>query len=370
MGVLAGIGGCTVGPVSYLGKTCTTACPEGLVCLAGVCASEPSGEGDGGATEGGGATAGCDADVRTAQQNCGWCGHDCRGLACSNGVCDGEQQIRASVQSMVIDHGTLFYASDSAIYAYAIATAGGSSVKLAPVENAAYAVSAHAPQLVWCDADGTVNLMRQDGGPVTRLAFNQGCRCSAVNSTHVYWWAQANQMPYRIPIDADAGSAEPFFPLPSAPAEGCVRATEQLAVVAIDRVLVYHDLTSQGAAELTPRGPIEAPLIALTQGDAYFVTTDDGGVAHVYHSVARSNTAALIATSTGPISALVADDSGVFWDEPDGYVHGCADSRCTTGERRYAKAANAGALAVDDTWIYVAVSDPSPGGATVFRYAR
>ncbi len=346
---------CVTPPLSYVGKTCTTTCPEALVCQQGFCRA-PS---DAAVEEP------CTADLVNDQGNCGWCRHDCRGLGCQGGVCGGGELFQAAVQSMVVGGGSLFYASDSAVYAHSLTQGGGSSVTLSNFDNAAFAVSVHPPDLVWCNAEGRVKRALLDGGSLRTVATDTGCRCSAVNSTHAYWWAQADRRPYRAPVDG--GPAEQFFPFTNASSEGCVRANDQRVATSIDSAVAVRDLRSGDAVQITARGPIAPSLLALTSTDVFFVTGEDAG--QVLNRSQGLSGIARILVKQPSIVALAADDQGVFWNGADGYVYGCADPSCPAGARRYAHVVGVTHLAVDATWLYVA-AHPAGAPAKVLRYAR
>jgi hypothetical protein len=60
------------------------------------------------------ASAGCDADLQTNATNCGACGHDCKGAACTNGLCAPSSVVTYApgVRSVATNSTRLYFTSD------------------------------------------------------------------------------------------------------------------------------------------------------------------------------------------------------------------------------------------------------------------
>jgi hypothetical protein len=271
-------------------------------------------------------------------------------------VCGGDPQVDSQsgpagpLVALTIENGILYFSADAAIWAYVIAT--GNISDLRNGEGGSGSLDARAPYLGWCEPSGDLIRMLRDGGEYTDLS-GIGCGCQALTADYIYFWADGPEMPYRVPFDG--GAAETFYPINNG-YRGCVRANDSVAAVAIDREIIFHDLTSLVATQLMTSDLIIPHEFILTASAVYFLTGPDGGTT-LLRGDAGSNWAVPLVAHRG-MSHLFADEGGAYWVEPDNFVHGCSDPHCSGGSHRYA-AVDAGevvALALDPGWIYVALT--------------
>ena len=118
---LTGLAACGDSPSSAPPPTCEPACPATYTCTETGCAC-PAGTADCGGT--------CIA-LRDDPQNCGACGHDCLGAACTYGVCAPETLAEVSNRSaaIAVDGEDIVFATSGALTSsggiYRIPAAGG-----------------------------------------------------------------------------------------------------------------------------------------------------------------------------------------------------------------------------------------------------
>jgi hypothetical protein len=142
---------------------------------------------------------------------------------------------------------------------------------------------------------------------------------------------------------------------PNVRGSGTVRANDQWVALLMETSIAVYSLVDSAGAQVVPQGgSFDGGQLALTSSDIFFTKHELDGGTTVQRSAALSGKATEIAAGPAPIIALVADDHGTFWTNADGFVHGCTDPLCASGEHRYANVANISALALDNDWVYVA----------------
>jgi hypothetical protein len=305
----------------------------------------------------------CKADLDGDSTNCGWCGHDCQGAACTGGACSAQTVFAAGPTSLAYDQGSLFYTGgiNNAITALAVGSLMTQTV--APPQNNGGHIVARSPYVFWTTADGTIHRALEDGGAQTALVpptYAANSRCLAANSNRVYWWTTGAA--YSVPVDSD-GSAPPVLEhMGPTGASGCVNADDQTLAVLTDYTLMQRDLDSGLATQATLQNPAETHYVVLAGAHAVAFTTstsDAGTTGHL--DVVAKGTTTVVEVATFPWSTLMGatgDDGGVYWSlQAEARIDGCSDPLCTGGTHHYSPAylsppSTIGTLALDATHIY------------------
>ncbi len=196
------------------------------------------------------------ADVYGDPSNCGACGHDCQGGACSAGAC--------GPVTLAVTHGSIGIAIDST-YVYWADNEAGAIEKIsksltregtpstvasgAPAQNI-QAVASDGTYLYWTNktTSGQVRRALPTGAALTTLASNQSQPdWIASNGTTVSWTNQGSNQVMAVAVTSDGGVAP--TQLNATGENGTVPAG-----IAIDAVNVYYatKTTGGGLAESVP----------------------------------------------------------------------------------------------------------------------
>jgi hypothetical protein len=358
-------------PSTERGKTCTSACST-LPCIDGVCGG-PASSGTGGS-----GSNPCNALLDGDATNCGFCGHDCQGTACTNGICGGAPVVAEDVTAMVEDGDVIYLVN----YDQSSSTGSVLSYDLAASDNpkTLYSgpfqptlITASAPYLFWLTNDGVILRAREDGTDTmpTIMAMGESCTCLASNGTTLFWWNDQEGQAYSKPVDSPGAARAVVATAPSHPADGCVAADDtSIGVVTSDAAFTVK-LPGGTATQVSPSGGhFIASRIAVAGADVFVLeqTTADNRL-HVDH-IAPGSTRLDESTSFAEINVMqfVTDGKGIFWaTQSPNYVDGCSDALCGAGVHRFAQdAGTPGAMVADATWLYVFVAEDG----TIYKFAR
>jgi hypothetical protein len=321
---------------------CSVACEPGFA----LCGADPS--------------VGCDTNILDNVHNCGWCGHDCRGALCENGLC--RPQVVAADQknpsSLVLDSQHLYWANrdeDGAVMRAAL-TAGAAPevVSADEVEPGGIALGDDAVYYTTQSAGGEVRSVDKSSlGPRSALAADPG-KPGGIGwlGGALYWTSTATGEVLKLALPA-SGAPSPIKAGLDQPdrlavsANGwvvygafggrevyCHRSGENLRIATNVRALalapqgdevywsyaegygIYHKscldvLTAPGV--VLP-GSAYAVGVALDSQYAYF--TSSRGVGRVKLQGEASEVAQLYADVSTAVDIAV-NEEWVFWADPD-----------------------------------------------------
>jgi hypothetical protein len=263
----------------------------------------------------------CDADLQNDDNNCGWCGHSCLGVGCSNALCSAAQIVAPEawlqgLYAMVVDTNEVFFTEwCGPALVWRQTFAGGTSglKELAYVSGSCGAGIVKSGDTLYYgtvtpDA-ATVTSMTTDGStPVllATMAFGN-IAPGGVDTSNVYYVMQTGPVGvYSVALDGGA----PFATLYQGPVGG---------LVALDANL-YFTVPSAGQVMTVPK--------------------DGSGPATPFHS------------ASGAIgSDIVGDAVNVYWSDATGVIfRGARDHSGVVPLTPPVGAAER--LVVDDTTVY------------------
>ncbi len=133
---------------------------------------------------------GCEAQLFADPKNCGACGRDCAGGACTNGSCQPVTLAsgQSYPQTLAVDQSTVYWAS---LYSYSVdkvAKDGGPFTSLSQGEIYPSGVALDAKNLYWVDrgygtGDGLVRKLSLTGGAPTTLVGDLSTHPTAITVT-------------------------------------------------------------------------------------------------------------------------------------------------------------------------------------------
>jgi hypothetical protein len=300
--------------------------------------------------------AGCCAEgcvsLATDITNCGSCGHDCLGGACTGGVCQPTVLIAGPeiVSAIAVDAAHLYWTSGNAVWSEPLG--GGAVAPIASGRSSAAAVTVDPTSVYWVDqgsgsAGPAVMMAPLDGGAPVTLAAAAPSGAVAVDTTSIYWiTGPAAPALVKAPLGGLASGGEPVT-LASSPAP--------MYVFAIDANAAYvPQATCDGGCTWSVT---RAPLDGLPDGGAPVT----------------------LASAQGQIGAMVTGSGTLYWATEPGKtlpggglasggtvvslgLDGGTPVTVATGQQ------NTGGLAVDATHLYWSTvegisSAPLDGGA-------
>lgn len=352
---------------------CSTTCNNGTVCTSGLCAC-PAGWI---------MCSGTCVDIQgTDGANCGACGRDCQGAACSNGIC--QPTLLASASGYVDGIGV-----DSANVYFTNGAAGG--VNVCPLGGCTgtppvvYTMGGYAGHLVYDVPNGNLYVEDANAGKITAittggvLLYSVGGAAvggeDAIDGTYVYAGINGGVQSFQESNGATAGN--PFISLPGESADGVwYDATSHNLFVAAYGAPgeVLECSTPGGACTHVPGGSLFAGPFAITvQGGTLFFTADGTSAASYSNgglfsapvgdptSVTAMITGAPYATGE-PILAVTADSTGVYFAAGAG-IYRCPLSGCG-GAPAQVSVADAQSLTTDDVFLYFG------SGTSLYRVAK
>jgi hypothetical protein len=302
-------------------------------------------------------------DLTTDSDNCGECGHSCRGVACTLGRC--EVTVLAQRQDWPIDIAVtpadVYWVNQGA--AGAVMKLGKSNLRSRPTvladnQSKPSSIALDQTNIYWLDQGttiepGSVHQMPLDGGPETTIAANQVRPAQlAVAGGYLLWTNRGDGGTQGSVMKQSLSGGAPVALVPNVVPDR----------IAVDRKGAYYSADDD-----------HVHIVPVLGGLPYPVQGDDTGTiralalspSHVYWGTFRGLTRATIggsATETlyaGAIFALTVDARYAYFVE----VQTAADGTQTFAVRRMALdassslelAANQGeprALAVDDAFVY------------------
>ena len=354
-------------------------CEAGLEICNGVCTDPSSYEGDG--------------------KNCGFCGHDCQGAACTNSLC-AVDTIGSGLPNPVylaVNSTTVYItasgdgsATGGSVYQCPLA---GCPTKLGPMTaslNNPTAIAVDGTSVYWdnsgsiATANGSVmscplsDCGKNNSTRVTIVKNRQFVQGIALDSTNVYfsYWGAT---PYGNGAVA------------SCPLAGCTAAPSSIITgqykptwVELDGSNVF--MASMGGSATIPyveSGPIPGPTtgtrlysgtvqnqitgFTLYNGDFLFTDGFKGEI-DACSETACNNPHPIVTGTTSPMS-LAADSKGVYWIDANG-IETCPLGGCITPKLLATSANFPQNLVIDATYVYWVEQDQTGLNGQVLRVAR
>jgi hypothetical protein len=254
----------------------------------------------------------------TDPRNCGRCGHDCLGAACTAGRCDaipiGTNQVEPS--DVILAGGYLFWSNMAISYG-----AGAGSIMRAPLDGGApttwvsgetspWALATDGTALYWTTRqNGAVKKRDLSGGAVITLASAQPrTQKLALTATHAYWANYDDGTIRRVPLGG--GSVETV-------ATGGV----QPSAVDITSAGIYWANMGNGEVRLSPLTPGTGAGTLLSTGSAQPVRVQ-ATQGYVFWTTLAGNEVLRAPLTGGQPTALASGQAGadgLFIDGTDLY---------------------------------------------------
>lgn len=302
---------------------------------------------------------GCETATDANDANCGACGRNCQGGACSGGHCS--PVVLAKDQSapyrLAVNSTHVYWTEGAAVKrvqkvgGFVDTIYGGDPNQ--PFEST-WAVVATESDVYWTASNpGTV--YRAAPGGQNRVAFASGQDSAAgiaVDSTHVYWvryTTAAGGGVYRKLITG--GSVELVSSDVGGPSALAVDA-DSVVWVATQGGRVMKADKAAGATPVILKDGVEGPWSVAVHGDFVFVIEDDVEFGRVLRIPKTGGDAVVLADKQRFPFTVAADDSGVYWTSAfDGKVLRCdfdgANQRVVARELNTPEG-----LALDETTVY------------------
>jgi hypothetical protein len=306
----------------------------------------------------------CDADLSRDENNCGRCGRSCFGGGCDGGVCGKRSILQKSVGDVAYADGVVYFTNGTgdagAISTYVLATQ--QSATIVSGRSGVDTIAVRPPYVYWSENGAIARALIDGGSPApivpTGLA-GDAVGPFGVNAKDVYYRNESASTLERAPA---AGGSPVDVPGIAFTVYG-VRASDAVVAYNGPNDLFQLDLTTNGTASV-PGSANFLGLIAITSANVYF--TEDDTVYQVGIGKAQRTKVGAVPSGAG-ISALGADETGVYWGAGAGGIYGCDDPRCATGAHFVtATGTNPHSLAVAPDSVFFV----EPSAVTLFRAAR
>jgi hypothetical protein len=275
---------------------------------------DAGGDGEGGASCG---------DVNRDGHNCGVCGHDCLGGACSAGVCMPVvlfSENNGTPQGIAVDDTNVYWVETEGSVRMA-PKAGGAATLLATEPRGPTALVLDSGVLYWVSQAATLRRLRLgDAAPTTLASLGGESFGVAVDATYVYWTAIA-QNPDGSPagtVGAMAkvgGATLPIASSQNAPG-GVVLGGGGVYWVDLDSQLpqgtsslLRGSLDGGAPTTIFPPSAQSSPVADAIAVDATYVYFTSGG--NLYKAPLAAGPATILASGLDA-TALAVDDSGVY----------------------------------------------------------
>ncbi len=350
--------------------------------------------------DGGGDAGNCVADLQNDPKNCGRCGHDCLGGACTMGVCQPKQLATAlqGANSVAVD-ASYVYVSEYIKGRISRIPKDGSTQPVAIAAgrtNYAVGLWIDGTTLYWANSDSTLDVDAGNYGGIWKCTVPQCADVTIVTPDYdPEFPSVTNGTVYYASYGDDA--------VEKALADGghvsLVTANRPL-VVAADATHVYYTSSANdflrvpvggGASERV--GPLNGNAWGYTRVDAtnvYWAFWELGGAGHVMsipkNDIAKTPSEFTTAADKGSIG-IALDDTNIYWtnegtfttmsmidvSDRNGEVRTCPKTGCpSTGSTVLAKGLDdATAITVDATAVYfIEVGDYQASNGVLKKVAK
>lgn len=146
---------------------------------------------------------GCESNGENDALNCGWCGHNCLGSACSLWMCAPVTVADnlGSVTALAEFGGDLYFATDTPATGRVrkVAKSGGAPVDLVAVSGNAASVAVDASGVYWVGSTGLVRSAPLSGGTPFDIVFGpSGGSYLRIDGANLLWATQSSPTIYRV----------------------------------------------------------------------------------------------------------------------------------------------------------------------------
>jgi hypothetical protein len=302
-------------------------------------------------------------DTGSDPHNCGACGHDCEGGACSDGVCQpfALATFDADANYLAVDAANVYWTNDDGtVMQCPLDGCGSSPIVLASEQPGPNGITVNATTVFWANYNFqnpsavVACAIGGCGDAPTVVADNQTPYDVAVDATNVYWTNFNDNSVYVCAID------------------GCAD-TPTLITNAMDAWSIAVDGAAVYWSENTGAGRIERCALGGSCNGAAQIAIDQvnpGGLvldaANVYwsnfanglvQSCAKAGSGCgdspnvIAGAETNPLSVAVDSDT-VYWPTGSGSIRACAIAGCTEPTTLVANQISLNDIAVDATAVY------------------
>ena len=259
----------------------------------------------------------CETPTGSDPNNCGWCGHDCQGANCNNGLCQPEFLLGglSSVRDIALDDTHLYYVDNNLDRVSRIELDGGAHELVNFFNKDVYTLVLSSSH-VFISGSSQVWRVPKEGGASISIATGTMYSNLAGNSTHVYFEINSGQevhiarSEYNL-ISEDVANFNGVF------TGGMVAADDYVyyANDALDRIARLSTTTMvKETLASNETGIASYSRIALCNGALYWPTdgNPDGTIRTV--SIA-GGTSTKFADVAGTAGALNCDDDTLYWGD-------------------------------------------------------
>jgi hypothetical protein len=278
----------------------------------------------GGGQDGGDEDAAVCGDILTDPSNCGACGHDCLGGACSAGACQPVVLVAGLEQPywMALDDANVYWTEPLTGRIMRVAKAGGAPTVVADGLPSPGEITFNGGNVYWTDSvAGTVNKLDLSGGSPVALASGLLAPLSlAVDGADVYFWTNGDHTLRRL-----AGS--PVVVASGLTVLDMALGTGSLYCSTIDGSILRFP-SDGGNAEILAVSQVTYPDSGLSDYSAWGIAVDMTNVywvdranwsgldtARVLSAPVDGGTSTLLCAGCGGAIYITADPSGIYWTD-------------------------------------------------------
>jgi Stigma-specific protein, Stig1 len=144
-------------------------------------------------------------DPQADPSNCGWCGHDCLGASCTEGLCTPTTlyttTTRQDFAGLAVSPTTLYWGQLDGPAIMAMPVDGGAAVTLTFYGAGPGRIVLDATHVYWSNPGGDIVGMPMDGGQVTLIASSSYAIGPLAIDAHDAFWIASNLSIESAPLD-------------------------------------------------------------------------------------------------------------------------------------------------------------------------
>jgi hypothetical protein len=290
--------------------------------------------------------------------NCGFCGHDCLGTACNNGLCEPEVIAGglADPQGLALDGELVYWTTTDGVVRRA-PKSGGAAEIVADGQDSPGAVAVDAMEVYWAnEASGRVMHAAKDGSEKAKMLFKgDGLRRLAIYSDDIYLSLKLKKGQIRK-VQKGSGKSTTLADAQPTPSE-----IQMLG----DRVIWTGFVGLDEVGELFPGGYVRSvprdggPIVSIAGGEGQIVGLTVLGSTAVWADETQQRIRMRADGDVEPstlvenqqVRGLASDGTNVVWSTTGGTVK-LMPLVQGTARLLAVDMANVSAVAVDETHVY------------------